>query len=279
MMLLPLFWILSTEYFPLSEGHAWSYKQTVTLKGKTTDKTAHVFVVGRSTVGKNEGFVVQGWGGADRAVLQVSEEGVRVLQMESNDQESLYFLKFPLKVGATWEGKLKAGEQIKAMNFEVAGEEEITVPAGKFKAFRVKLTSKESPDHVGEIWYARDFGEVRSKYTMPDGEVVSELEKFEKGQIHYRCAKCAKTSLEQIECCGARMERAPFAREAKACRCGLVHGKGVCKCLHCSGEKDAKCYCDTGGCECGKKLSGCTCAHCKGQDGAEDGQGGCRCPK
>jgi hypothetical protein len=136
------------------------------------------------------------------------------------------------------------------------------------------------PDFKAELWYARDFGEVKSRQTYPDGELVSELEKFEKGQVRYRCATCQKQEFEQKECCGARMERAVFVRDAKACRCDLVKGKGVCKCFHCQGTvKDARCYCDTGGCECGKDKGGCGCGHCMGKDGADDGLGNCRCKK
>lgn len=265
--------LLASDYFPMSEGHAWSYKQKVTLKGKTTERTHAVFASGRT----NDGFVVEGWGGAGQAVIQVGEDGVRIFEMDSEAQKSpVLFLKFPFKVGEKWDAALKIAGVERTLSLEIAAEEEVSVPAGKFKAFKVKVTCKDLPDFVAEMWYARDFGEVKSRQANPEGEIVSELEKFEKGQIRYRCAKCDKREFEQKECCGARMERAAFARDAKACRCEFVKGKGACKCLHCSGTTGSKCYCDTGGCEC---KDACKCAHCMGQDGGVDGLGNCRCKK
>ncbi|GEM_PF-3973578 len=64
-----------------------------------------------------------------------------------------------------------------------------------------------------------------------------------------------------------------YVRDSEGCRCP----KG-CACNHCSGEKDAKCYCGTGGCECAKKKGKCECKHCTGAPGGDDGKGGCTCP-
>jgi hypothetical protein len=30
--------------------------------------------------------------------------------------------------------------------------------------------------------------------------------------------------------------------------------------------KDARCYCDQGGCACGAKMTKCACGHCQGED-------------
>jgi hypothetical protein len=271
--------LLQADYAPLAEGCAWSYRQTTTLRGKKTESRRAVFVSGRAKVGDAEGFVVEGWSGAARAVLALSDDGLRVLRMDAEEQpDRPLFLKFPLKVGERWEAKIKTGERVRTARFEIAAEEEVKVPAGAFKAFKIVMSSEELPDLKFESWFARDFGQIKSRVTRPDGEGVDELEKFEKGRVRYRCAACSKESLEQIGCCGAPMERAAYVREARPCRCDLVHGKGKCKCPHCAAGA-SKCYCQTGGCECGLKRAACSCAHCRGCDGGEDGQGGCACGK
>lgn len=266
--------LLASDYFPMSEGHAWSYKQKLTVKGKTTERTHTVFASGRT----RDGVVVDGWGGARQAVLRIGEDGVRIVEMGSDLQkEPVLFLKLPFKIGNTWDATIKMEGAERTLTLEVEAEEDVSVPAGKFKSFKIKVTCKDLPDFTAEMWYARDFGEVKSRQVHPEGELLSELDKFEKGQIRYRCAQCRQLSVEQKECCGARTERASFIRDAKACRCDLVKGKGACKCLHCSGaSSEARCYCGTGGCECKEP---CKCAHCTGQDGADDGLGNCRCKK
>lgn len=69
-----------------------------------------------------------------------------------------------------------------------------------------------------------------------------------------------------------------YVRPSEGCKCAqMMGGEGKCKCNHCAGETGAKCYCGTGGCQCGAKMPVCQCAHCTGVEGADDGQGNCLC--
>ncbi|MCI0341718.1 MAG: hypothetical protein L0216_11325 [Planctomycetales bacterium] len=69
---------------------------------------------------------------------------------------------------------------------------------------------------------------------------------------------------------------ARYVRESAGCRCAeMMGGPGKCQCNHCAGEPGAKCYCGTGGCECGGKMPKCKCGHCTGRAGGDDGKGNC----
>jgi hypothetical protein len=71
--------------------------------------------------------------------------------------------------------------------------------------------------------------------------------------------------------CGKKEEQeAKYARPSAGCRCAEKKDAPKCQCNHCLGEKaqgkDARCYCDTGGCGCGTILTKCACDHCQGED-------------
>ena len=66
-----------------------------------------------------------------------------------------------------------------------------------------------------------------------------------------------------------------YVRPSAGCKCADAKDGAKCKCNHCSGEKDAKCYCGDGGCGCGPKMTKCPCGHCLGE--ADDPK--CACKK
>jgi hypothetical protein len=70
--------------------------------------------------------------------------------------------------------------------------------------------------------------------------------------------------------CGKKEEEAKYARPSTGCACSGKKDAGSCRCNHCMGEKaqgkDARCYCDQGGCECGKTTTKCPCDHCMGEE-------------
>ena len=60
-------------------------------------------------------------------------------------------------------------------------------------------------------------------------------------------------------------EEPRWVRSSAGCKCADAKDGAKCKCNHCSGEKDAKCYCGDGGCGCGAKMTKCGCGHCLGE--------------
>jgi len=72
-------------------------------------------------------------------------------------------LQFPLNVGASWTRKTKRGNNEMNAVFLVKGEEEIEIPAGKFKALKIEVHGGTTVG--GEFsayqWYVKDVGRVK----------------------------------------------------------------------------------------------------------------------
>jgi hypothetical protein len=69
-----------------------------------------------------------------------------------------------------------------------------------------------------------------------------------------------------IALAGCEKAEPRYVRASEGCKCGDSKDAKKCQCNHCMGEKDARCYCSTGGCGCGGKTTKCSCGHCLGED-------------
>src|ERR1041384_8417072 len=79
---------------------------------------------------------------------------------------------------------------------------------------------------------------------------------------------------------GFSKEEAKYVRPSAGCKCGEKKDGAKCQCNHCMGEKaqgkDARCYCNDGGCTCGPSgKTKCACGHCQGEDDDPE----CACKK
>jgi hypothetical protein len=94
----------------------------------------------------------------------------------------LLILMLPLKKGATWKvDSTREGQPIRG-EFRV-DEEEITVPAGKYKTFRVRSMDFEINALKATITthFAEGVGMVKQVTEIGDARIVIELERFEAG--------------------------------------------------------------------------------------------------
>jgi len=93
------------------------------------------------------------------------------------------FLKYPLKKNETWEtASTIANEQLKIKG-KVIDTEEVTVPAGTYKAFRVEIeTSAAGISSTTTFWLAPDVGVVKQSTENAGKTLTAELEKFEAGK-------------------------------------------------------------------------------------------------
>jgi hypothetical protein len=178
------------DYYPLGEGYSWQYEATIREEKSEVWKN----VTGKEKVGGEECFVVEDRGmGGDFRKLSVSKgkNGVHVLGMRREVAQPFPWLKFPLEKGARWLHTLEAqeGAPKRTLEFTVEGEEEISVPAGDFKAQRVRLSiTEDGTDKRFEyrMWYAPDVGEVKRVMKRFRGDKVDVgtllLMKFQKGK-------------------------------------------------------------------------------------------------
>jgi hypothetical protein len=112
--------------------------------------------------------------------LSAGAEGVMLHQVDTERlKPPAPYFKLPPKQGDEWTYTLKIGKSI----LTVDGEEEIKVPAGKFKCVRVKETTKGDVNQTVTYWLAKDTGLVRLRFVVAEmGTFTFDLAKFTAGK-------------------------------------------------------------------------------------------------
>ena len=173
-------------FLQFKEGATWTY-----VSGTTEGK---VKVVGREKIGEVEVFVLQttiGTSSSEKEYLVSDEKSIRMLRQSSDDRKTDYAdpfvrLKLPPTKGDTWEWKGDIGKDKASVVFTNDGEEEISVPAGKYKAWKISAVMEiGGVKHTGANWFAPNVGIVRQTSKFESGgkkhESVIELKSFEPG--------------------------------------------------------------------------------------------------
>lgn len=182
------------DYYPLAEGYTWIGKATISQGGKKQEIATTMKVSGRTKIKETECFVVESEvaGVVSKEYLAVEAAGVRLLGGAQRGVEFTYErpvvrLKYPLEKGASWQDRVGQGGAMLEHKTTVLDEEEIQVPAGRFKAFKLRVeTSSPAGKIEAHSWYARDVGVVKQwvKHTGERGEfeITIELRSFEKAK-------------------------------------------------------------------------------------------------
>jgi len=101
--------------------------------------------------------------------FEVSNDGLRQTVMDGKElKHACLLLKLGARIGDEW---TNAGSEDTwcVGKFAVEGEDELTVPAGKFKAIRVKNVSKFMGQTVTIVsWYSDGIGLIRQSCTIGD---------------------------------------------------------------------------------------------------------------
>lgn len=174
-------------FLQIKEGMVWTY-----LTGETEGK---VRVTGRETVRGVEGFVLttENAGSSSEKETVVSDgAGIRLLKQTSGDRSTEHEnpfvrLKLPLVKGEKWEWKGQIGKETAAVTFTNEGEDDVSVPAGKYKAWKISVVIEMAGvKHSGENWFAPGVGLVLQKSTFESGgkkhSSVIQLKSFEPGK-------------------------------------------------------------------------------------------------
>ena len=105
-------------------------------------------------------------------LLTVDERGVVCWARINLDGELVKFdppqpiIAMPLKRGARWSFEGEAGDLKVHQQYEVTGEEDIKVPAGKFHAFRIQGEQTSPSPMTIDRWFAVGTGIVKDVTTM-----------------------------------------------------------------------------------------------------------------
>jgi hypothetical protein len=174
--------------FPLAVGNAWTYK----VSGQ--DDRFVVRVAAEEAVGTQTCFKLEAWL-KDKVVatehVAFTKAGLCRFRAEHEDIDPpVCILRTPAPK-RPWTEKYALGSREAAYTFQ-AQTEDVTVPAGKFKATAVKAWIGESRPPGGDVrllratvWYAPGVGPVK-QVVAEDGKgrfpVALDLEKFDKAK-------------------------------------------------------------------------------------------------
>src|SRR5262245_61995577 len=138
-------------YLPTAVGATAVYQTTAgKLSMETTDKVTGVektrdgFRVTVERTSKSGPPKKSGFPAATEET-DVSAQGVTLVRRAGREVDPpMLLLKLPAKAGDQWEWEAKKADGLpKKVTFKLAGEEEVEVPAGKFKAIRVEQEEVE----------------------------------------------------------------------------------------------------------------------------------------
>ena len=86
-------------------------------------------------------------------------------------------LSLPPRVGEKWEWKGQVGSVQASQTYEILAKESITVPAGKFDAFHLRVTQTGFPATTEDRWFVPEVGYVKilTEMKRPDGNLLQRI--------------------------------------------------------------------------------------------------------
>jgi hypothetical protein len=173
-------------FLQLKEGAVWTYA--------TGDKEGKVKVTGREKIGEVETFVLTteiGGAATEKEFIVADATGIKMLRLTSGGNTTDFAtpfvrLKLPPAAGDKWEWKGDIGKEKATASYTNEGEEEIAVPAGKYKAWKISAVMDiAGVKHAGVNWFVPGVGLVRQQSEFESGgkkhKSLIELKSFEPG--------------------------------------------------------------------------------------------------
>ena len=171
-------------YFPMTVGDRWvvemryattssEYTEAVTAVEKADGGT--VVTVARGTEGQPDSL----------SQVKVTNEGLfRVSNLGTTYDPPYCILKFPVKPGQAWTSEVTSGGAVRTtFKYKAVEEEDVEVPAGKFRAVRLEVDiDTRGQARKSVIWYAPRVGIVKMDHQDGDSGYVRVLKKFEPGK-------------------------------------------------------------------------------------------------
>jgi len=165
------------DLIPNAEGTKWEYDSTETLTGSTPLNSVVTVSASKDFLDGKEVVKLETFSGnvlSKTELLTTDEKGITCLARSGKDGKPTKLnpperiIAIPLNVGANWE-KMSEVEGIKVRErFKVVGEEEIAVPAGKFRAIHLHCEDSSLLSIKIDQWFVPGTGFVRET-TMVKG--------------------------------------------------------------------------------------------------------------
>lgn len=176
----------SKSYYPLKAGNKWTYQieSDAAAKGsKLINQIAKMEKIDGVPLFRLE-TTVKGKVGATEH-LSINDKGI--FRNRYNGIEvtpPICMIKFPIKKGSTWKVESKVGEEKLNVACKL-DEEEIEVPAGKFKTVKVIMDAEVVGAGIlvsTTYWFAQGVGMVKQHVNINSMQFSILLDKFEEGK-------------------------------------------------------------------------------------------------
>jgi hypothetical protein len=171
------------NYYPLQVGNKWHFRiETGGNTGKAVSTVAAMETIDGKDLARVD-FSVDGKIVASEHLAQTDKGIFRHLNDKVAISPPIKLLQYPAMAGEKWKGDFTAGKDKASYACETA-EENVTVPAGKFKALRVtlKVDAEEKGDTrtvLTSYWFVENIGFVKQTVKGENFQAIIELEKFE----------------------------------------------------------------------------------------------------
>lgn len=169
------------NYYPLQVGNKWEYRVDV---AGTSAKAVSTILKKETIDGVELARLEATVNGSPVAteLLRATDKGV--FRYRNNDkaiEPPICLLKYPVRAGEKWDGEITVGKE-KGKYFCDTREENVEVPAGKFKAIKVTINLEAKMQKVStSYWFVKDIGFVKQTVEAGDLNITMELEKFDAG--------------------------------------------------------------------------------------------------
>ena len=170
------------NYYPMKEGSKWYYHtelpgtdaQTWIMHVAKLEKIDGVPLFRLEMTKKDSGMTAT-------EHLRIGDDGV--FRYRFNGQPAskpVCVIKYPVKPGETWQNETEIGGQKVKMSSKVGNEEEVAVPAGKFKTMPVYVQADLGGLNMNTTyWFAANVGIVKQVVEFMGQKVTQSLEKYE----------------------------------------------------------------------------------------------------
>lgn len=170
---------------PTTEGMTWQYDATEeTGDGNNNRSVLTRRLAGTENFGSKELLKLETFSGDVLSVTElvaVDDNGIRCFARGSGADGKITGLSSPeiiipehLRKGAKWEADGRVADIAMHQNWSVDDAEQVTVPAGHFRAFRLHCAQASPASITFDRWFAPGVGFVKEVTTMrsPTGELL-----------------------------------------------------------------------------------------------------------